>query len=190
MTHYQRALCKNPQKKHLRKIYELFTYVLNNIKYLLVVFHSKCYSLSLIVTSYSMNSAYYALVLCNKILDFIILSNFVISLVFEKICKKFGYLPSKIVRLQNLKQIFLVILRIFHLECHVQTSVKFELVMMVGFVFMKFRKFRSLYRETKSSISIKLKYFYCLSYSLFYRLLLWDKSCLQMFVLYKLLKIV
>ena len=54
----------------------------------------------------------------------------------------------KKVGLQNLKVIFLVILRIVDLECHGQTCVKVELVVF-GLVFMKFRKLRSLYRENK-----------------------------------------
>ena len=36
----------------------------------------------------------------------------------------------------------------FDLECHGQASVKVELIMF-GFVFMKFKKLRSLYRENK-----------------------------------------
>ena len=42
-------------------------------------------------------------------------------------------------RLQNLKLIFLVILRIYDLECHGQTSVNVDLIMF-GVVFMKFKK--------------------------------------------------
>ena len=41
------------------------------------------------------------------------------------------------VRLQNLQLLFLVTVRIFHLECHGQTSVSVELVML-RLVFMKF----------------------------------------------------
>ena len=50
--------------------------------------------------------------------------------------------------MENLQLIFLLILRIFDLEFHGQTSVQVELVMF-GLVFMKFRKLRSLYRENK-----------------------------------------
>ena len=49
-----------------------------------VISHSGVYPLSFIVT-YGMSSAYCALVLGNRPFDFIILSNFVISLVFKKI---------------------------------------------------------------------------------------------------------
>ena len=49
----------------------------------------------------------------------------------------------KNMRLQNLKLIFPVILRIFDLESHSQTSVKVELVMF-ELIFIKFRKLRSL----------------------------------------------
>ena len=51
-------------------------------------------------------------------------------------------------RLQNLKLIFLVTLRSFDLECHIQSTVKIELVTFV-LVSVKFRKLRSLYRENK-----------------------------------------
>ena len=72
----------------------------------------------------------------------------------------------KKVHLQNLKLIFPVILQIFDLECHVQTSAKDELIMF-RLVIMKVRKLRRLYRGKKISISIKLRHFYCLSNSLF-----------------------
>ena len=49
-----------------------------------VISHSGVYPLSFIVT-YGMSSAYCALVLGNRPFDFIILSNFVISVVFKKI---------------------------------------------------------------------------------------------------------
>ena len=51
-------------------------------------------------------------------------------------------------RLQNLKLIFLVTLRSFDHECHIQSTVKIELVTFV-LVSVKFRKLRSLYRENK-----------------------------------------
>ena len=54
----------------------------------------------------------------------------------------------KKVRFQNLQLTFLVILQIFDLECHHQTSVIVELVMF-ALVFMNFRKLRRLYRENK-----------------------------------------
>ena len=52
--------------------------------------HSGGYPISLIVAC-SLRSAYYALVLGNRPFNFIILSNFVISLIFKKTCKQFGY---------------------------------------------------------------------------------------------------
>ena len=67
----------------------------------------------------------------------------------------------KKIRLQNLQLIFLVILRILDLECHSQTSVKVELVML-ALVFMKFRKLRSLFRENQ-----KLDLYKTLNFSLF-----------------------
>ena len=60
----------------------------------------------------------------------------------------------KKVRLQNLRLIFLVILRIFDLQYYGQIPVKIELVIL-GLIFMTFRKLRSLYREENSLISIK-----------------------------------
>ena len=87
-------------------------------------------------------------------------------------------LTLKKVGFQNLQLTFLVILQIFDLECHHQTSAIAELVMF-ALVFMNFRKLRSL-------ISIKLRYFHYLSHSLFYWALQLDKSCFQKIDLYKL----
>ena len=60
----------------------------------------------------------------------------------------------KKVRLQNLRLIFQVILRIFDLQYYGQIPVKIELVI-YGLILMTFRKLRSLYREENSLISIK-----------------------------------
>ena len=60
----------------------------------------------------------------------------------------------KKVRLQNLRMIFQVILRIFDLQYYGQIPVKIELVI-YGLILMTFRKLRSLYREENSLISIK-----------------------------------
>ena len=65
MIQHQCTLCKSLQRQLFRNIYNLFPYVLYNIKYLLVISHSGCYPLSLKVT-YSMSSAHYALVLGNR----------------------------------------------------------------------------------------------------------------------------
>ena len=96
---------------------------------MLVISHLGGYPLSIIVT-YSMISAYYALVLGNR--PFPNLRIYVGNLVFT----------LKNIRLQNIKLIFPVILRIFDLESHSQISVKAE-------VFKKFRKLKSLYRKNK-----------------------------------------
>ena len=135
------------QKKIFRKIYKLFPYVLNNIKYLLVISHSGGYPWSLTVT-YIMSFAYYALVFGNKPFDFIILSNFVNSFVFKKIINNSWLFTLKKSFFSKFKADFFVILRIFDLECLCQTSVKIKIIMF-GFVFMKVRKLRSLYRENK-----------------------------------------
>ena len=60
------------------------------------------------------------------------------------------------ISLQNFKPLFPLILRLFDLECHGQTSL---IVAFVKFaqVFMKLRKLESLQTETKSSIAIKQK---------------------------------
>ena len=60
----------------------------------------------------------------------------------------------KKVRLQNLRLIFQVILRIFDLQYYGQIPVKIELVI-YGLILMTFRKLRSLYREENSLISVK-----------------------------------
>ena len=60
----------------------------------------------------------------------------------------------KKVRLQNLRLIFQVILRIFDLQYYGQIPVKIELVI-YELILMTFRKLRSLYREENSLISIK-----------------------------------
>ena len=60
----------------------------------------------------------------------------------------------KKVRLQNLRLIFQVILRIFDLQYYGQIPVKIELVI-YGLILMTSRKLRSLYREENSLISIK-----------------------------------
>ena len=60
----------------------------------------------------------------------------------------------KKVRLQNLRLIFQVILRIFDLQYYGQIPVKIELVI-YGLILMTFRKLRNLYREENSLISIK-----------------------------------
>ena len=72
---------------------------------------------------------HYSLVLENiPFFEFITLLNFVILLVFKKICKQFCYLPSK-------KFVCKIYSWVFDLECHSETSVKVELVMF-GFILM------------------------------------------------------
>ena len=65
MIQHQSTLCKSLQRQLFRNIYNLFPYVLYNIKYLLVKSHSGGYPSSLKIT-YSMSSAYYALVLGSR----------------------------------------------------------------------------------------------------------------------------
>ena len=62
---YRCALCKSLQKQLFCNIHKLFPYVLYNIKYLLVILSSGGYPVLLKVT-YSMSSAYYALVLGDR----------------------------------------------------------------------------------------------------------------------------
>ena len=103
-----------------------------------------------------MSSAYYALNLGDRPLPNLLFCQILLfGLYLRKCANNLVVHPQKKVRLQNLQLTFLVILRIFVLECHGQTSVKVELVMFT-LVFMKFRKLRSLCREKKSLISVKL----------------------------------
>ena len=115
--------------------------MLYNIKYFLVISYSGGYPLSLIVT-YSMISAYYALVLGSRPFPNLLFHQiFLFPLYLRKYVNNLvTVFTLKNVRLQNLKLIFPVILRIFDLESHSQISVKVDLVMF-GIVFMKFRKF-------------------------------------------------
>ena len=122
--------------------------MLYNIKYLLVTSHSEDYPFSLIAT-YSMSSAYYALLLGDRPFPNLSFCQILLfSLYLRKYANNLVIHPPKKKRLQNLQLIFLVILRTFVLECHGQTSVKVELVMF-ALVFKKFRKLRSLCRENK-----------------------------------------
>ena len=73
-------------------------------------------------------------------------------------------------RFQNLQLIFLVILQISDLECHGQTSVNVDLLMF-GVVFMKFKK-----PLPRKQTNMDLRYFHCLSDSLFYGPLQFSKS--------------
>ena len=73
---------------------------------------------------------------------------------------------------------FFVILRIFHLELHDQSSVKVELVIF-GLVFMKFRKLRRLYRENKKLNLHKTQIFSLFRSSPFLWPLQLDKSCFE-----------
>ena len=113
--------------------------MLYNIKYFLVISYSGGYPLSLIVT-YSMISAYYALVLGSRPFPNLLFHQiFLFPLYLRKYVNNLvTVFTLKNVRLQNLKLIFPVILRIFDLESH-SLKVKVELVMF-GLVFMKFRK--------------------------------------------------
>ena len=115
---------------------------------MLVISKSGAYPLWVIVT-YSISSAYYTLVLGNKpfpnllfypiLLYHLHLTTHVNNLVIH---------PQKKVHWQNLKLIFPVILQVFDLECHGQTSVKVELVM-CRLLFMKSRKLKSCYWENE-----------------------------------------
>ena len=72
---------------------------------------------------------------------------------------------AKIERFQNFKPIFSVISGTFDLEYDGQRSVKVVLVL-IGFVFTKFRKNKASNKKTKNSIFIKLRFFLCLNDSL------------------------
>ena len=83
------------------------------------------------------------------------------SIFFQKICKQFK------INFQNFKPLFPVILRIFDLECHGQTSLKIPFLMF-GYIFMKFRKLRCFRLENKKLDCHKTQYFHYISHSLFY----------------------
>ena len=102
----------------------------------------------LIIVTHSMSSAFYVLVLRNITFPNLLFYQILLfRLYLRKYVNNLVIHPQKIC-LQNLKLIFLAILRTFDLECHGQISVKVELVMF-GLIFMNFRKLRNLYRENK-----------------------------------------
>ena len=75
--------------------------------------------------------------------NFILFQIFLFRLYIRKFVNSLLNYPQKI-NLQNFKPPFPLILRIFDLECHDQTSLK------VAHVFMKFRKLESLHMENKN----------------------------------------
>ena len=124
MTQYQSALRKSLQKQLFRNIYnKLFPYVLYNVKYLLVISFSGGYPL-LVVVTYSMSSAFYALFFGDRPFpNLLIYQIFLFRLYLRKYVNNLVIHLQKKVRLKNLQLMFLVILRIFDLECHGQTFV-------------------------------------------------------------------
>ena len=72
------------------------------------------------------------------------------------------------ISLQNLKPIFLGISWIFDFKCHAQTPLKVVFVRLAS-AFIKSKKLKSSTEKTKTLISIKLKYFHRLSYSLYHK---------------------
>ena len=72
---------------------------------------------------------------------------FLFRLYIRKFLNSLLNYPQKI-SLQNFKPLFPLILRIFDLECHGQTSLKVAFVKFAH-VFMKFRKLESLHMENK-----------------------------------------
>ena len=98
-----------------------------------------------------MISAYYTLVLGNRPFPNLLFCQILLfGLYLRKYANNLVIHPQKKYVLQNLQLIFLVILRIFVLECHGQTSVKVELVMFVNEVS------EASAEKTKSLISIKI----------------------------------
>ena len=72
---------------------------------------------------------------------------FIFRLYISKFVNRLLNYPQKI-SLQNFKPLFLLIFRIFDLECHDQTSLKVAFVKFAD-VFMNFRKLESLHMENK-----------------------------------------
>ena len=102
-------------------------------------------------------------------------------LYLKKTPKLFGYLPTKKLSMQNLKPIFPEILRIFDLEYHAQTSLKFTFVMF-GFAFIKFMNGKAFTEKIKSSIFIELRYFHYSSHPYFMGLKLFSKYYSEHFI--------
>ena len=86
--------------------------------------------------------------------NLILFQIFLFRLYIRKFVNNLLNYPQKI-SLQNFKSLFPLILRIFDLECHGQTSLKVAFVNFAH-VFMKFRKLESLPME-KKTIAIKKK---------------------------------
>ena len=126
---------------------------------MLVIYFSCGYHLLLMVT-YRMSSAYYALVLGDRSF---------LNLLFYQIFLFHLYLRNNLNRGLTLNVTVKPLFKLFQL------------------VFMKFRKLRSFCKKKKkkSLISIKLWYFHSLSHCLFYWPLQLNKSHLQKIDLYK-----
>ena len=68
-------------------------------------------------------------------------------------------------KLAKLEDNFSIVLRIFYIDCDDQTSLKAVFVRFFHF-FIRFEKLKTLYWTKKAFISIKFRYFHCLSRSL------------------------
>ena len=79
--------------------------------------------------------------------NLILFQIFLFRLYIRKFVNSLLNYPQKI-SLQNFKPLFPLILRIFDLECHGQTSLKVDFVKFAP-VFIKFRKLESLHMENK-----------------------------------------
>ena len=77
--------------------------------------------------------------------NLILFQIFLFRLYIRKFVNSFLNYPQKI-SLQNFKSLFPLVLRIFDLECHGETSLKVAFVKFTH-VFMKFRKLESLHME-------------------------------------------
>ena len=83
----------------------------------------------------------------NRLPNLVPFKIFLFCLYIRKFVNSLLNYPQKI-SLQNFKPLFPLILRIFDLECHGQTSLKVAFVKFAH-VFMKFRKLESLHMENK-----------------------------------------
>ena len=94
MTQYQCALRQSLQKQLFRNIYKPFSYVLYNVKYLLVISFSGGYRLLLIVT-YSRSSLYYALVFGDRPFPILLFYQILLFRLYLKKYVNVSYSPSK-----------------------------------------------------------------------------------------------
>ena len=117
--------------------------------------------------TYSMISAYYALVLGNGHFPNLLFHQILLFRLYLIQCVNKLVIKWQKYTFTKFKASFSGNLRMFDLESHIHTSVKVKLVKS-GLVYMKLRKLKSPYQENKKLNLHKKKYFYCWNHSIFY----------------------